>query len=210
MCDRSWGISPMVASYRPKIFAKRFKTGMFGAAITALKPMAGELHSAFTGSTSVNTMLTVQLAIENQRYAAELADLLQRDGSHVVVVVDHPDPGVDGIIVVDGDRQENLVQFETQPERFVVIVRKSAEFLSRVWDAGVRHVAFEEDSPRTALLAISAAELRVPQFRSPKTMPLAQVGDERRRLLPKFPVPILDSRAAAGCSCLSNIHKTRL
>ena len=196
------------ADYGPNASGKLFKTGTFGVAITALKAMAGELH--FTGSTSVKTMLTVQLAIENQRYAAELADLLQQDGSHVVVVVDHPDLGVDGIIVVDGDRQENLLLFEAHPERFVVIARKSADLLSRVWDAGVRHVVFEEDSPQMALLAISAAELRVPQFRSTKTMPVAQLGGERRRLLPKFPVPVLDSRADSRCSCLSNIPKTRL
>jgi len=109
--------------------------------------------------------LTVQLAIKNQSYAAALAVLLQQDGFHRVLVVDRPDLAVDGLIVMDGNRHENLLLFETHPERFVVIARKDARLLSRIWDAGVRHVVFEEDPPKTALLAVNAAELRVPQFR---------------------------------------------
>jgi urease accessory protein UreE len=105
-------------------------------------------------------MSTVQLAIRNQRYAAALADLLQHDGSHRVVFAEKPDLKVDGIIVLDGNKMENLLLFEAQPERFVVITRKDAGLLARVWDAGVRHVVFEEDAPSLAMLAVIAAELR--------------------------------------------------
>lgn len=153
-------------------------------------------------------MTTVQLAIRNQRYAATLADLLRTDGSRLVAVVDRPDADVDGIIVMDGSRPENLLLFETQPERFVVIARKDAALLSRIWDAGVRHVVFEEDSPAMVLLAVIAAELRMPHLPHNRALP-ALLGDERRRLLPKFPIPALDSPATA-CRCFTKIRKTAL
>jgi len=151
-------------------------------------------------------MTSVQLAIPNQPYAAALADLLRQDGSRLVAVVDRPDPAVEGIIVMDGTRPENLLLFEAEPERFVVITRKDAALLSRIWDAGVRHVVFEEDSPATALLAVIAAELRVPRLRDSRSLPML-VGDERRRRLPRFPIPVLDL-PTSGCRCFTKIRKT--
>lgn len=136
-------------------------------------------------------MPTVQLAIRNQRYAATLAELLQKDGSHKVAFVDHPDLGLDGVIVVDSSRSENLALFEAEPERFVVVTRKDAGLLARVWDAGVRHVVFEEDSPSTALLAIIAAELRIPHSHHSRSVPVLSGADAGRRRFSKFPVPIL-------------------
>ena len=135
-------------------------------------------------------MSTVQLAIHNPRYAAAVADLLHQDGAHEVVFVDRPDLGLDGVSVVDGDRSENLLLFEAQPERFVVVTRKDAGLLAKVWDAGVRHVVFEEDSPSTALLAVIAAELRLPRGADAGISgPPAAHGHKRR--LPAFPVPVL-------------------
>ena len=154
-------------------------------------------------------MSTVQLAIKNPRYAAALADLLKRDGSHEVVLADRPDLASGGVIVMEGNRPENLMLFEAQPERFVVIARKDAGLLSRIWDAGVRHVVFEEDSPTTALLAIIAAELRAPHARDDDRVPVGALADNgRKRLLPKFPVPILDSRTTGNRCCLSKFSKT--
>ena len=149
-------------------------------------------------------MSTVQLALANQRYAAALADLLQRDGSHEVVLVDRPGLDLGGIIVMDGSEPDNLLLCEAQAERFVLIVRKDAGLLSRIWDAGVRHVVFEEDSPSTALLAIIAAELRSPHTRDEHIPAGAFAEVDRKRLLPKFPLPILDSRTSrhGGCQCI--------
>jgi hypothetical protein len=138
-------------------------------------------------------MSTVQLAIRNQRYAAAVADLLQRDGSHQVVLADAPDLKVDGIIVVDGSKEDNLQLFEAQPERFVVITRKDAGLLARVWDAGVRHVVFEEDSPSLAMLAVIAAELR---GCGTAQKPPSSGGSSQKRLMPEFPVPILEMHPA--------------
>jgi hypothetical protein len=152
-----------------------------------------------------NIMTTVQLAIHNQRYADTLASLLQ-DGSRLVEIVDKPDLRVEGIIVMDGNRPENLLLFEAQPERFVVIASKDTDLLSRIWDAGVRHVVFEADSPATALLAVIAAELRTPRLRENTTLP-ALVEEGRRRLLPKFPMQVLDPPAPAR-RFFTNIRKT--
>src|SRR5690349_8049897 len=138
-------------------------------------------------------MSTVQLAIRNQRYATALADLLRRDGSHQVVIAETPDLGVAGIIVVDGSKTESLNLFEAQPDRFVVITRRDAGLLARVWDAGVRHVVFEEDAPSLAMLAVIAAELR--GSTAVKAPPPAG-GFSQKRLMPSFPVPILETHPA--------------
>lgn len=107
-------------------------------------------------------MKTVQLALENVEYAQSLRDLLLRDGNHRVYLVEQPDLRLDGIVMVDGDRYCNLDTSDSQPERFVVMAHKGSDSLSRIWDAGVRHVLFDGDPPNTAQLAIIAAELRLP------------------------------------------------
>jgi len=108
-------------------------------------------------------MKTVQLAIRDSEYAQSLRNLLVRDGTHRVYLVDYPDLRLDGVVVVDENKFEGLAPLEPRPERFVVITPKTNDHLSRVWDAGIRHVVFEEDSPNTAQLAIIAAELRLPR-----------------------------------------------
>ena len=110
-------------------------------------------------------MKTVQLAIRNSDYAQALSSLLLRDGTHRVHLVDRPDLQLDGVVVIDENRFQSLSLFDSQPERFVVVTRKGTDRLSRVWDAGIRHVVFEEDSATTAQLAIIAAELRLPHHR---------------------------------------------
>jgi hypothetical protein len=148
-------------------------------------------------------MHTVQLAIENQRYGALLAGLLEQDGMHDVVFADRPDLGVAGVIVVDGGRLEDLLLFEAQPERFVVITGRDAGLLARIWDAGVRHVVFEEDPPSTAMLAVIAAELRSPQARG-----MAAPGSHgHKKLVPAFPLPVLNERRAGCRSWYSKNHK---
>lgn len=107
-------------------------------------------------------MKTIQLAIGNTEYAQSLRDLLLRDGTHRVYLVDVPDLRLDGVIVMDGDRPEHLAMLDQQPERFVVITHKGSDSLASVWNAGVRHVLFDGDPPNTAQLAIIAAELRLP------------------------------------------------
>ena len=108
-------------------------------------------------------MKTIQMALKDSEYAEALRGLLLRDGTHRVYLVEQPDLRLDGVIVLDGTRAENLSILDGEPERFVVITRKGSDHLARIWDAGVRHVVFEGDSPSTAHLAIIAAELRLPR-----------------------------------------------
>jgi len=106
-------------------------------------------------------MKTIQLAIRDSDYAQSVRNLLLRDGAHRVYLVDRPNLGLEGIVVIDEDQFRNLAQHDPEPERFVIITRRATENLSRVWDAGIRHVVFEEDPPLTTQLAIIAAELRL-------------------------------------------------
>jgi hypothetical protein len=143
-------------------------------------------------------MKTVQLAIRDSEYAQSLRNLLVRDGSHKVYLVDRPDRDLDGVIVVDEARFSDQAVSHSDPERFVVITRKGAN-LARVWDAGIRHVVFEGDSPSTAQLAVIAAELRLP--RAPATLGRVPVSHAGRHLTPVAPtLPILDS-PAHRCHC---------
>ena len=107
-------------------------------------------------------MKIVQLAIRDSEYAQSLCNSLLRDGTHRVYLVDQPDMRIDGVVVIDGNRLDNLSPWARQPERFVVITCKGTDSLSRLWHAGIRHVVFEGDAPSTAQLAIIAAELRLP------------------------------------------------
>lgn len=108
-------------------------------------------------------MTTVQLAIPDSAYAQSLRNLLARDGAHRVLLVEKPDLSLNGVVVVDGSRLDDLSLPGSQPERFVVITRKGADHLTKAWETGVRHVVFEEDSVNTGQLAVMAAELRLPK-----------------------------------------------
>jgi|SRR5579871_1420414 len=108
-------------------------------------------------------MTIVQLAIHDSEYAQALRNLLLRDGTHRVLLVERPDLKTSGVIVTESDRVQDLSLLGDEPERFVVITHKSQDHLMRIWEAGVRHVVFEEDSPTTAQLAVIAAELRIPK-----------------------------------------------
>src|ERR1700730_3906268 len=138
-------------------------------------------------------MKTVQLAIGNMEYAQSLRDLLLRDGTHRVYVVDRPDLRLDGIVMLDGDRPGNLSMLDSEPERFVVITRKGSDSLSRIWAAGIRHVLFDGDPANTAQLAIIAAELRLPGTRSSKR-PGTGDGHHTRHL----DIPAVDPPARCG------------
>ena len=145
-------------------------------------------------------MKTVQLALHDVEYAQSLRTLLLRDGSHRVVMVDHPDLKLDGVVVVDGG-VDNLSMLEFEPERFVVLTRKGTDNLSKVWEAGVRHVVFEGDSPNTAQLAIIAAELRLPRAGAISSGRTSASHHERRHYSRNR--PIFNTRSLNRCSFLN-------
>ena len=106
-------------------------------------------------------MTTVQLAISNPDYLRSLRSLLSQDGDHQVVVVDQPDPGVPGLMVVERDLMGGTLD-TGEPARFVVITARDAYYhLSQLWQAGFQHVVFERDPPTTAYMAVLSAEMQL-------------------------------------------------
>jgi hypothetical protein len=153
-------------------------------------------------------MTTVQLSIHDAEYAQSLRNLLLRDGTHRVLVVDKPDLKVQGVVVVDSSSCADLSIFGSVAERFVVITRKGEDHLTRIWEAGVRHVVFEEDSPTTAQLAVIAAELRIPKtLGSPAYGPAPRAGGEKH-LRRRSTLSVLNPQPwCSHCSFIQNSHR---
>ena len=105
-------------------------------------------------------MKTVQVAIRDAECSQGICNVLRREGRHTVVVVDEPDLSLEGVIVLDCEHLDRVGSFADQPDRLVLVTRKDPDRLARIWNAGIRHVVFEDDSPNTVQLAVSAAELR--------------------------------------------------
>ncbi len=147
-------------------------------------------------------MKTVQVAIHDAEFAQTLRNSLLRDGTHRVYLVDRPDLRVDGVVVIDGSMIENVCA--EQAERFVVIARKGSDSLSQLWNAGIRHVVFEGDSPNTAQLAIIAAELRLPNP-GPKTSRATGPHNEKHHTNQRPILPVLGPPPRCGrCSFTSS------
>lgn len=108
-------------------------------------------------------METIQLTIHDAPYAAALRELLESNGTCEVRCVEAPEPGRDGVMVVDSDALHSLALPLSNPERVVLITRNDPQHLAQAWNAGIRSVVFNEDPLSTAVLAILAAELRVPK-----------------------------------------------
>lgn len=104
-------------------------------------------------------MKTVQVAIQDPVYADSIRNLLMQDGVHRVHLVEKPDLSLDGAIVVDAAHLESLPLRANEQERLIVIVRKECDDLSKIWDAGVRHVVFYGDPPQTARVVVLGVEL---------------------------------------------------
>ncbi len=149
-------------------------------------------------------MKTVQVAIHDAEYAQTLRNSLLRDGIHRVYLVDRPDLRIDGIVVIDSSMVDNVCQ--DQADRFVVIARKGSDSLSQLWNAGIRHVVFEGDSPNTAQLAIIAAELRLPNL-GPKTSRVSASHTEKHHTTPRPILPVLGPPSRCGrCSFTSKFR----
>ena len=142
-------------------------------------------------------MKTVQLAIGDSEYAQSLGNSLLRDGTHRVYLVDEPDLRIDGVIVIDGSKLENLSPCGERLERFVVMTRQDSDSVSRLWNAGIRHVVFEGDSPSTAQLAIIAVELRLPNP-APEVSRVSGPPSVKHHTGPRPTLPVLDPPPRCG------------
>jgi hypothetical protein len=112
-------------------------------------------------------METVQLTIHDASYASALRELLERTGGCETRCVEAPDPQKDGVIVVDSAALGRLPHPLSRPERVVLVTCNDPKRLAEAWNAGIRSVVFSEDPLSTAVLAIMAAELRVPKSDPP-------------------------------------------
>jgi hypothetical protein len=144
-------------------------------------------------------MKTIQIALRNSEYAEALRSLLLRDGTHRTYIIDQPDLKLGGVIVIDGDQVERLCFADGEPERFVVLTPKGSNYLGLIWDAGVRHVVFEGDSPGTAYLAIVAAEMQMPRVAGNAAASRSGACVERHRNMLYPELPIIDSQRCARC-----------
>jgi hypothetical protein len=104
-------------------------------------------------------MKTVQVAIQDPEYADSIRNLLAQDGIHRVHLVERPDPGLEGVIVVEAANLDDLPLPPKERERLIVLVQKERDDLSKIWDAGVRHVVFHGDPPHTARVVVLGVEL---------------------------------------------------
>lgn len=105
-------------------------------------------------------MDTIQVALADTPYAQALRELLLRNGACEVVCVESPDPGREGVLVLDTEHLERLSAPIPHPEKLVLIARNEPGCLSRAWDAGVTSVVYDKDPLATAVLAVMAARLR--------------------------------------------------
>jgi hypothetical protein len=106
-------------------------------------------------------MTTVQVAVRDVQLAHRLERLLSQCGRHIVRIVRRPDFSLDGVIVIDSKMLDDSPYFAEQLDRFVVVTPNNEAVLAKIWEAGIPHIVFEEDSARTAELAVSAAEIRL-------------------------------------------------
>jgi hypothetical protein len=104
-------------------------------------------------------MKTVQVAIQDPTYADSIRKLLLQDGRHKVHVVAMPDVKLAGVIVVDATELQSFPSLAKEQQRLVVVVHKDRDDLTKVWDAGVRHVVFHGDPPHKARIVVLGAEL---------------------------------------------------
>ena len=130
--------------------------------------MASELPSTAIDATAPHYMQPnnglskkiVQLVLRNSGYAAWFRTLLLKDGAHHVVHADRPDMRIGGVVVIDEDNFVGLSPI-LNPERFMVIAHKGTDLIPRIFDSGIRHVVFEEDSLGSAQLAIVGIEMKL-------------------------------------------------
>jgi hypothetical protein len=104
---------------------------------------------------------TLQLAVDDPAYARGIRSLLLRDAARQVCIMDSLELKLDGVIVIDKKRFDTLPLARQEVRRFLVIAPNDYESACQLWNAEVKHVVFEGDSPATAALAILALELNL-------------------------------------------------
>lgn len=101
---------------------------------------------------------TVQVAVRDSIYANILRDLLTHEDQRRVRLVANPDPFTPGVIIVDAARLQDLLPLVDEIDRLIVVAHRHDD-LSKIWEAGIRHVFFHGDPPEIANTVILGLEL---------------------------------------------------
>ena len=102
---------------------------------------------------------TVQVAIQDPAFADSIRDLLLEDSRRQVRLLEKPDMSSEGVVIADAAHLSSFPSSPSALKRLVVMAHKDRDDLSQLWDAGVRHVLFYEDSPETVRIAVLGMEL---------------------------------------------------
>ena len=70
------------------------------------------------------SLINVQIAIEDRTYADELRRLLEEAGKHQVYVVDQPNPTIDGVVVLDETTLGHFGVLGADALRYIIVRRK--------------------------------------------------------------------------------------
>jgi hypothetical protein len=109
---------------------------------------------------------TVQVAIRDPAYADSIRDLLSKDARRQVHLVEKPDVNSEGVIIADAGHLDNLPPLAIEQSRLVVMVHQDRDDLSKLWDAGVRHVLFYGDPQQTVRSIVLGLELSLAASRA--------------------------------------------
>lgn len=124
-------------------------------------------------------MANVQLIVQKDNFARDLAALLSREGDYQVVRTDKPDWAQDGAIVADHVALQQYPALLHHPDRLVLIIPNDRNLLALLWEHNVRWVVFDTDPPSTAVLAILGSGLGQRQYEPPKPKPRLVVLNSR-------------------------------
>jgi hypothetical protein len=104
-------------------------------------------------------MTTVQIAIQDRRYARALRALLLADGYHCVHIVNYPNSAVDGVVVADEKLLDQLrnahgVDFS----RYILFIRKLDYDADKLFETGMRYLIHADTPAEIGRLIVLAAE----------------------------------------------------
>jgi len=107
-------------------------------------------------------MSTVQIAIHDGAYAAELQRLLIVDGDHQVHLVKYPSPALAGIVVADATVTNQMISSQSfNIDKCILFAGQQSLEANRFFDAGIRQVIHADCPPHLGRLIVLAAERRL-------------------------------------------------
>ncbi len=105
----------------------------------------------------------MQLALGDKELRNRLRELIVKDPAFADWHIQAPErPALEktGVLVIDADALKALPLPLPHPERVVLVTRRTAEELTRAWEAGIVSVVFDHEPLGTIMLAILAARYR--------------------------------------------------